>query len=313
MLIISNYNSFAQVTELEKFKKELVFFLKYDNSKMETIPKSESNTLKLKIKLENSFKEFILNPDSKNLNNLKKNGTDNKSSYIIGNNSYYFAELRRDYSNKSTENNLNYQITFPGMYDYKLSNFISIYIQPFTIGKKEFVIYYYKLNGKGVYYIKDINKNKIIFESNALTSNAPILKIEKIDDINYLIVEDMQNNGQRAFVLNVENEKWKALNAFKGKSFNMDSLDFKVKKENNSRKYLWIANSKKIITHFSEGFFEKPLIIFDAKTKNISYKKYNKIEKEAKVIYSIWKKSTFIIDDYFIGEDFGDGEMPFPN
>jgi hypothetical protein len=310
LLIIINLNLFAQENELKEFKKELVFFISYDNNKIDTLQKTELNTEKYKIKLETSFKKFCTNPDSKNLDNLKLKGIKSGSTYSFGNETYSFHEQKRDYLNKEIENNINYCISFYGIYDYKLSNFISIYIQPFKLDSKDYIIYYYKLNGKGKYYVKDENSNKIIFESDALTSNAPILKIEKVESNNYLLIENMQNLGQRAFIVKNENTKWTSISAFKGQSIDMKT--FVTKKETNSRKYLWIANNKNMTSRFGEGYDEKPLILFDSKTKKISYNTYSKTSKEVKEFSAVWKNSTFTIDDYFIGKDYGNDQMPYP-
>ena len=85
------------------------------------------------------------------LENLKKNSINNKTDYIIGNHNYYFNSLRKDPFIKSLENNVNYSIAFYGLYDYKLSNFVSFYIQPFIFDTTEYVVYYSKLNGQGTY------------------------------------------------------------------------------------------------------------------------------------------------------------------
>ena len=85
------------------------------------------------------------------LENLKKNSINNKTDYIIGNHNYYFNSLRKDPFIKPLENNVNYSIAFYGLYDYKLSNFVSFYIQPFIFDTTEYVVYYSKPNGQGTY------------------------------------------------------------------------------------------------------------------------------------------------------------------
>jgi hypothetical protein len=75
------------------------------------------------------------------------------------------------------------------------------------------VIYYFILNGSGNYYIKDIATNKIIFTSSSLTSNAPVVALQTIDDNHYLLVEDMEKNGQRAMVIENNASNWKQIKA----------------------------------------------------------------------------------------------------
>ena len=201
-LMLLCLKSFGQVKELEKFRKEIITFVDYDNGKTGSLPKSAATTKQLAKNYEEAFLDFIKNKDSKNLDNLKKNSINNKSNYIIGGINYSFDSFRRDPFNKSLENNADYGITFYGLYDYQLSNFVSFFIQPFLIGTSEYIIYYCKLNGKGTYYIKDEKSNKIVFQSEGLTSDAPIKKFMKIDKSHILIVEDLGYNGERALVIN---------------------------------------------------------------------------------------------------------------
>lgn len=313
VFVLIKLSSFAQVNELEKFRKEITLFVNYDNGKIDSLPKSIENSLRLKKNYETAFLEFIKNKDSKNLDNLKNNSINNKTDYIIGNNNYYFDSQRKDPFVKSLENNVNYNITFYGLYDYKLSNFVSLYIQPFILDTTEYVVYYCKLNGQGTYYIKDVNRNVIVFQSEGQTSNAPIKKLIKIDNNHILIVEDLGNNGQRALVVDVKPGKWKTINAFNGKAFLNNSTDYATKAEIQNRTYLRFAESKNIITMYSAAFLRKYEIDFNEKTKTISYKKYNKKESEVLEIKAKWENRLFKIDDYYIGKDLDDGDLPMPD
>jgi hypothetical protein len=310
--ILISLNTFGQVKELEKFRAEITLFVNYDNGKIDSLPKSLENSNRLKKNCELAFVAFIKNKDSKNLDNLKKNSKDNKSSYIIGNNNYFFHSLRKDPLVKSFENNVNYNITFYGLYDYKLSNFVSFFIQPIIIGTLEYIIYYYKLNGKGTYYIKDAKSNEIIFQSEGLTSNAPIKKYSIIDKYHILFVEDLGDNGQRAIVVNTKEKKWKAIKGFNGRAFLSGSTDYTKKSEIQNRTYFKFAQSRTIISKYGEGFLKKYEIDFDVKTKTISYKRYSQNESEIKVINSKWKSNIFKIDDYYMGQDIDDKDLPIP-
>lgn len=311
-LILLCLKSFGQVKELEKLRKEITTFVNYDNGKIDSLPISPETSEQLKKNYETAFLDFIKNKDSKNLDNLKKNSIDNKTSHIIGNRNYFFHSLRRDPFNKSLENNVNYQVAFYGLYDYKLSNFVSFYIQPFLLDTSEYIVYYCKLNGKGIYYIKDEKSNKIIFQSEGLTSYAPIKKIKKIDNNHILIVEDMGDNGERALVINTEFKKWKATEAFYGKAFFDNSTDYTKTTEIQKRVYFKFASTKTINSLYGSGFFKKYEIDFDEKTKTISYKKPNKKDNEIKVIEAKWENNLFNIDDYYIGQDVYDKNLPMP-
>ncbi len=309
LITINTLNSFSQINELDNFRQKLTDFINHDTSKYE---KSESYTQNLKLELDNSFREFVLLKDfssiieTKTFEELKKRANNNSLNYL-----YSFFELRRDYNNKTAKNNVNYYIGFFNLYDYDSPNIVSIYIQPHSIGNEHYMIYYYKMNNKGTYFIKNTSNNEIVYEDYALTSNAPILKFDKIDNKHYLIVEDLYDNGQRGVLVKVENNKWKSINGFKGKSLNIETLDYKLTNDlNKTRKYLWIASNRKITANYRDRSFYLSWISFDEKSKLISYKLFNKIEKDRKVKNAMWKNSFFVIDDYYIGVDFGDGDLP---
>jgi hypothetical protein len=174
------------------------------------------------------------------------------------------------------------------------------------------VIYYFKLNGSGNYFIKDIATNKIIFKSPALTSNAPVVSLQTIDDKYYLLVEEMENNGQRALVIENNNGVWQHVKAFKGKSFQNELGPYAEKTSKGMRNYLRFAENKNMVSIYGSGFFKKYEIQFDEKNKTISYKQYGINETETREVKSVWKNNCFEIDDYYIGEHLNDGPMPFP-
>lgn len=311
-LLFSSLTSFAQVNELENFRKELTAFVNYDNGKTDSLPRSFATAQKLRKNMEDAFLAFVLHKDSKDLETLKKAAAHGGSSYTFDKYSYFFSEGRRDMYNKSKENNINYQITFYGLYDYKLPNFVSMYIQPFRVGTKDYVIYYYKLSGEGKYYIKDAETNKVIFSKEALTSDAAILKFEKIDDKHSLLLEDMGYNGQRALVVNTESKPWKMLNAFSGRSLGDAPADYSLKYRPGNHPYLRFAENKSIVSMYGENFLKKYEINFDGATKTISYKQYDKDEKNVKTIQAKWEYNLFKIDDYYIGLDLNGGDVPYP-
>lgn len=306
-----NY-SLAQVKELEALRASIYRFTQYDNGKTDSIPKNKQNTERLKAELDKAWMSLVLHKNSKNLDSLKQGAVNNQTSYIIGNHNYFFSEFRRDFSVRSTENNVYYSIVFYGIYDYGLPNFVSVFIQPFTVDNKELVIYYLKLNGSGTYFIKDIAYNKIIFKSDALNSGVPVSAFHKIDNNHWLLVEVMENHGQRAMILENTSSTWKPTKAFKGMAFENPIGDYKKKKDIGTRIFLRFAENKNIVSIYGSGFLKKYEIQFDEVNKTISYKKYHKDENEAPVIKAVWKNNCFVIDDYYLGEDLNDEPMPFP-
>lgn len=304
-------DAFSQEKELESLRSSIYQFVQYDKGKIDSIPKNKQNDVRLKSALDLALMNFMLHKDSKNLDSLKQKAINNKTSFIIGNHNYFFHDLRKNPMIRSLENNVNHSIVFYGIYDYELSNFVSVFIQPCKIENKSLVIYYFKLNGSGNYYIKDIATNKIIFTSSALTSNAPIFALQTIDEKHYLLVEDMENNGQRAMVIENNTGNWKQAKAFKGKTFQNSLGPYTEKKDAGPRYFLRYAENKNIVSIYGSSFLKKYEIQFDEKTKILSYREYRKNEEHV-VKKATWKNNVFVIDDYYIGEHINDEPMPFP-
>ncbi|SMC57170.1 hypothetical protein [Moheibacter sediminis] len=295
-LCLAGINSFGQIDKLENFRKELMLYMDYDQRA--TDAKNESEAKELKENVEKVFRKFVLDKESKNTDRLK---TEAESS----NYSYSFSNVKREKMVQSTENNEDFKISFYGMYDYKLSNFVSIYIQPFLLSKNELCVYYYKLNGKGKYFVKEIDSNKIIFTSEGLTSNAAVIKIHQIDKNHVLIIEDMGDDGQRALVVKTEKKEWAAVEGFKGNLIEHNN----EKKFAESRKYLRLVSNKTIQNHQSFGFLKQNGIRYNEELKTIVYSisEDNLTFKEAK-----WEGKLFVIDDYYLGDHLPDEPMPFP-
>lgn len=305
-LILINLNLFGQTNELENFRKEITLFVNYDIGKIDSLPKSNKTSKRLVKNYQNAFLNFIKNNDSKNLDNLKKNSIENKTSHTIGNNKYFFRS-----SGKSPFiNSEYYSITIYGLNDYELPNFVSIYIQPFSIDTAKYVIYYCNLNGKGIYYIKELSSNKILFQSEGLTSNAPIKKFTKIDTKHILIIEDLGDNGERALVINTELNNWRAIKGFYGKAFLDNSTDYSKMTKTQKRLYLNFSETGTINARYGKAFLKKYEIDYDETTKTISYKKYNIKKSEVKTISATWENNLFKIDDYFLGQDLDDLGLP---
>ncbi len=311
-LFVINFNLFAQVNELEKFRKELTLFVNYDNGKIDSLPKTAANTTRLKNNMEAAFLGFILNKNSKDLEDLKRNSINNKGDYIIGNYNYFFRDQRRDPARKELNNNVNYSISFYGLYDYRLPNFVSFYIQPFTTDGKEYIIYYYTLNGTGMYYVKEAETNTIVFKGEAFTSAAAIVSFSRIDKDHFLLVENMANHGQRALVLESAPGNWKRINAFAGKAFVNSTADYSKMTDKAPRTYLRFAESRTIVSIYGSGFLKKYEIQFDEASKTISYRQYRQNENEVITIRATGKNKLFTIDDYYIGTHLNDEEIPMP-
>jgi len=306
-LILINVNLFGQTNELEKFRKEITLFVNYDNDEIDSLPKSIETSKRLVKNYQNAFLNFIKNSDSRNLDNLMKNSTDNKTSKTtIGNNKYFLGISRKG----PFINGDYYSITIDGLSDYKLWQYVSIYIQPVSIDTSKYVIYYCHLNGKGIYHIKELSSNKILFQSEGLTSNAPIKKFAKIDDKHILIIEDLGDDGERALVINTELYNWKAIKGFYDKAILDNSTDTSKATLSQKRLYLKFSETGTINARYGKDFLKKYEIDYDETTQTLSYKKYNKNKSEVKTIRAKWDHNLFEIDDYFIGQDLDDLGLP---
>jgi hypothetical protein len=304
---------FSQAKELEVLRSAIYRYTQYDKGKIDSIPKNKANDNRLKSDLDRSWMDFVLHKDSKNLDVLKKSGVDNRTSYIIGNHNYFFHERRKDPAIRTLENNVNfYSIGFYGIYDYDRPNFVYVYMQPFVFQGRELVVYHFSLKGQEEYLIKDLATNKIVFQNKAMNSGAPIVSLQSIDKNHCLIVEALENHGQRAFVLETQKPEWKILPAFQGKAFRNSLGDYKDKVDAGPRKQLRFAVNHNITSIYGDNFLKSYQIKFDSATQTISYKQYRKEEKDAPVIEAKWKNNTFVMDDYYIGEHLNDEPMPFP-
>lgn len=294
---------FAQETELENYRTAMTDFVKFDRAN-----KQQSETLKrqkdsLFRNMETAFLAFALHKESHKIEQLKP------IVKQIGK-GLHCHEMLRNYALQTKENNTNIMVSFHGVYDYELSNFVSIYIQNFICDKEEFAVYYYKLNGKGTYFVKQIKKNKLVFQSEAFTSNPAILNIHVLDASHLLLIEDMEKNGQRAFVVKKSKQKWDAISAFKGLGFPQGTNSFsKVTKMQFSerRNYLHLAGNSSIFSHY--GHNRAAFVEFDSKTKTISYA----INWEKEKVNAVWQQEFFEISDFYLGTYMTDEPVPYPD
>lgn len=301
LLLLLRFTSFSQINELDNFRQQLTNYINIDQSGSY----SKANLKKLKTELDSSFRVFVLRKDFTPLTNnediekLKKKANTNSLDYL-----YSFFTLNRDINNHDIKYNINYYIGFFGLYDYDSPNIVTVHVQPYLAGEENYMIYYYSKHNKGTYFIKNVVTNEIVFEGDAETPNAPIRKFTKMDSDHYLIVEDMGDYGHRAMFVKVENKKWQAINAFKGKSFDIEKLDYTTIKETVSRRYLWIASNQKITHHMQNRPGEFSYINLNTTNKEIWYRRYFENWLASPIIKGRWQDSTFAIDDYFIGEDY---------
>lgn len=311
VICVFYFHTFSQVNELEQFRKSLTVFVNYDRGKIDTIPKTEQNSDRLRGAMERDFLAFALHPTSNHLDSLKAKGkTDGKATYWFNQWTYHFASLKINPIQREAVNNSYYAIGFSGLYDYNLSNFVSVIVQPFTIDSALYSVYYMKLNGVGTYYVKDCQRNEIVFSHTAFTSDFALYGIHSIDSKHLLIIESMGENGQRAFVVQRNQGTWKKIDAFEGNQLPQNLTDFATKKYIKSRTYLWIASTHTIHTHYGYGFFTKYALKFDPKTKTLFYVTGSETLQR---VEASWVNNYFKIDDGFLGDFLINESPPMPD
>ena len=296
-----NFALYAQEKELETFRDKVYTYVNYDknnNGKIKSIQLQKDKLLK---ELEKSFLSFILNEKSHNFDTIKKNAAS------IGK-GIRCTEIRKDYSIKSKEHNIDILVSLNGIYDFGRPEFVSFFIQPFHIENEDYIVYYFKLNGKGKYYIKNLKDNKLLLESEAFSSERAIANMFQIDENHLLIIENMDSKGQRAYVLNKSKNNLEQALSFKGKTFIKNTTNYTKSTKltyEPSRKYLHIAGNEKIIDHNN---LYKKFIFYDKESQTISYVINNKGELSS----AKWINNSFEIDDFYLGNYMHDEPMPMP-
>lgn len=296
----------AQVNELEEFKKELTVSVFFESGRIDTIAKSEANTLRLRKRAHDAFLKFVMHPNSNNLDSLKSKAKNKGSvywynvySYNFYSNKYYFDQFR---NNPEVQNPV-HQITFSGLYNLGQPDFISMFIEEFNIRGRQYAVHYYNSSKNGMYYIKDVAENIIVFENNLFSPGAPVYRIDALDEHHLLLIEDLQHRGQRAIVLNTDGDVWTITDAFRGKGFVNDDENYDSKIFREKRTYLKLASTKTLGTSYGMGFAVNNRLSFDKSTLTLSYKTVKSDATNDEVpVSSVWKNNMFVIDDYYVGE-----------
>lgn len=305
-------SSFAQVNELENFRKKFATFVLYDQGKIDSLPKEESRTARLRKELEDLFILFVRNKETHNLESLKaQSKIRTGGTFYFDKQGYHLSERYRDLTRRNEPDQRDYYIGFYGLYDYKLPNFAGMYIQPFLVGNQKFIVYSYSMNKEGQYFIKDSASNEVLYQGRCLTSEPPIVRFRKIDNEHVLLVENMDVWGQRAIVLKKSGKSWSSIQAFTGKAFAEGTTEFKQKTLKNKRQYMWLASTRSLNTHYGSRYLT---LDFDEKTKQLVYSHVKGFSDFSLIqVTAAWKNHVFDMDDYFLGEHIDDSPVPMPD
>lgn len=254
IIFLISSNLFSQEKELDIFKEKLNFLIDYQLGKLDSITKSKTIYQEAVNQVDDSFKAFVNNENSYNCYDCRVSSLDENIKFF-------------DIDKKT-----------------------QIVLHTFIVNNKTYVSYSYRSFSKQNYFIKDIEKNFVIYRGNGKTFSVE--NIFEIENDFFILIEKHgdRRESRDIMVLQNINNSWEQINGFEGKELNYDyKLKYKVKRP--------------ILTFECDGievydYPEMNSLKFDKNSKTISYKKYsgkNKFE----VINSVWKDKKFIIDDYY--------------
>lgn len=233
---------------------------------------SEKNYNKVVANLDNCFKAFIQHKKSQDYEN-----------FIMA------------------KNHTNYKF-------FRLENGIEIGQRTFIIDSVAYVVFSYKTMNRPNYFIKSLADHRIVFDGDAKSYSVEgmypieknrLLLIEKDGDF---------NTSRKASVIASEGKQWKQLKAFKGKAFGQVDIDYFKKKFVSNRTYFQLDCD---IDVSMAAPADANQILFNEKTKTISYKQYDR-NRRFKIVEAKYENGIFIIDDYSVGEGFSSGNVAVP-
>ncbi|WP_297516742.1 hypothetical protein [Flavobacterium sp.] len=290
---------FAQEAALIQYKSEMIAYMAFDQKYPTPNAAQKKQKDSLFQQMEQSFQSFVRHKDSHQKAKLKGN-------LALQNRGITYSDLGRYFYDDPLERQQrDIHLMFYGVYDYKLPDFVSVYIQIFTLEKETYAIYYRKLNGKGTYYVKDINSNTICFTSDAFTPERPILALHALDAQHLLFIESMHRQGHRAYVIKKGKTNFQPIRAFEGKTWANPTTPITKSTPmvfQSQRQYLYIAGNENLINSYEF----RPLLFFEPKTKTLTYT----INQEGKKVTASWSKQRYKIDDFFLGQYKDDRAMP---
>lgn len=262
----------AQEKEMETFKKDLNSYIDLLLKKIDSVPLNKANQEKFMRKADESFKSFVLSPNSQRYEKLVQD---------------------RESSNRKFS---------------RLDSRITLYVVDFTVNKKEYVAYSFVSYAKKNYLIKDINVNKIVYEGNAITPYVE--NIFGLDSDHVLLIEQTgdHNTSKQATVFLTTGKTWKQIPAFRGQAFGQVPGEYTKKTFVKQRNYFQLDCEFEVMMIAPP---DANKIFFDEKNKTIFYKKFSGKTK-FKLVETKWENNTFIIDDYNVGEDFREIDAVMP-
>lgn len=262
----------SQEKELEQFRLELNTYIDFINGKITSMPLNESNQLKLRKKIDQQFKTFVLHKDSYQYDKLIAPKEEGKEKFI------------------------------------RLDGRVSVYLKAFILNNKTFIVYSYTSRDKMNFYIKDEESNTIVYEGDS--KSYLIDNLFWLDDTHVLLIEKNgdRNTSRAAAVLSTQKKPWTITKGFEGNAFGQVPGDYFNKKYVASRELFQLDCEIEFVL---SGQKDINTITYNGSTKTLSYKRYTD-NKKFILITSHWENNRFKIDDYNVNENLSASGIAVP-
>lgn len=265
-------NTYAQEKELEVFKKEINLYIDLLLGRVDSLPLNKANQIKVNKRVDEAFRKFVAHKGSYNYDKYVAAKGDTTTKFIV------------------------------------LDGRVSVNVKTFWVNSKVYAVFSYTSRDKRNYCIKENEGNSIVYEGNGTC--CYIDHLYAIDDAHFLLVEEVGdgNTSRDATVLSSVKKTWTQIKAFEGNAFGQVPGEYFTKKFVKKRAKFQLECERDV-------YFTAPKdannILFDAKTKTLSYKQYID-NRKFKLVTAKWENGTFIIDDYNVGEALSSNGVAVP-
>ncbi len=262
----------AQDEEVKALNDAFNTFGAYQNGRIDSLPRNAANYKKMIAWLDNAFKTFILHR-----------------------NSQQYEEF------KPAKDRINLKL-------FRLENGMEIDAASFCVDSVSYVVFSYKTQDRPNYFVKRLQDNAIVFSGNAKA--AYVDGMYAIEKNRLLLVEENgdHNTSRKVSIIATEGKEWKQLKAFRGKAFGQVAGNYMEKKFIDRRTCFQLACDIDILMTAPH---DANKVLFDEKTKTLSYKQYS-ADGRFKKVEAKYKNGLFVIDDYNVGDEISSDSPAVP-
>lgn len=259
IVLLAGHFAMAQDSEYTRFAEEVKFYNLYVRGKIDTLKVDGANQEKFRARLDEVFREFVLHPESHRFSRFIQSRSEPSLRFVNGNN----------------------------MFEIEIDSLHS--------GDRFWLVYGYSFSEKKNYMVKNPLTNQIVYEGNSMTNDIQL--IGQLDSVHYVVVEE---NGdvhaaREAFVVKMQDGKWKRVKGFEGKAIGQNPRDFSA--------LVYVQRRERLQLEYRfDQLMMYPLnvndVLFDRTTKTLSYHILLE-DRRTKTVSAQWKNNVFILDDYF--------------